>query len=452
MAHAAETTPQPALKRELGFRDLVFFSVAGVIGTRWLAAAAQMGPSSVSLWVLAAAFFFIPSAFAIARLSARYPQQGGLYIWTRECFGEWQGFLCFWLYWVGLAFWFPSALIAFTSMSAYALGPRYVHLADHRAFVLTASLAALWTALGANILGLRFGKWLDNLGGFGAYVLGVILVAAAAILWLRRGPATPMTHFLPTLDWQHVNFWSQMAYALTGLELAPILGGEIHDPERNLPRSSLVAAPLVTVFYVIATLALLVILSPDSISPIHGVAQSAFHAGESLGVAWLSPLVAILIIMAAMGQLSVLGAAAARLPYAVGVNRLLPDVLAKLHPRWRTPYVSILLFGAVSTFFLVLTQLGDTLRAAYQTITDLMVIAGMAPFVYIFAAAWLCGGRWSVVCGLGVTAISLIVSVLPTADVHSVWLFEAKLLGVTAILVLSGRLLYNRNRHRARLE
>lgn len=449
MAHATGTAPEPALKRELGFRDLVFFSVAGVVGTRWLAAAAQMGTSAISLWILAAAFFFIPSAFAIARLSARYPQQGGLYIWARHAFGEWHGFLCFWLYWLGLSFWFPSALIAFTSMAAYAFGPQYVHLADHRAFVLTASLAALWTALGANIIGLKFGKWIDNIGGIGTYVLGGILIVLAAVLWVRRGPATPMTNFLPGFDRDHVNFWAQMAYALTGLELAPILGGEIHDPERNLPRSSLVAAPLVTAFYAICTLALLVILTPAQTSPIHGVAQSAFAAGQTLGLSWISPMVAILIIAAAMGQLSVLGASAARLPYAVGVNRLLPEALAKLHPRYRTPYVSILLFGAVSTFFLVLTQLGDTLRAAYLTITDLMVIAGLIPFIYIFGAAWKAGARWSVIFGLAVTAVALIVSIMPTADVHSVWLFEGKLFGVTAILVISGRLLYNRNRRRA---
>src|SRR5437899_1916137 len=90
---------KPGLRRELGFRDLILYSLAGVVGTRWIATAAHAGPGSVTLWALAAASFFIPSAFAIARLSARFPEEGGLYIWTKRCFGEWHGFLCCWLYW-----------------------------------------------------------------------------------------------------------------------------------------------------------------------------------------------------------------------------------------------------------------------------------------------------------------------------------------------------------------
>lgn len=431
-----------ALKRELGFRDLLLFSLAGIVGTRWLAAAAQTGPSSAILWLAAAAFFFVPSAFAIGRLSQRFPQQGGLYIWTRECFGPLHGFLCFWIYWIGLAFWFPSALMAYSSMAAYALGPRYVHLADNHGFVFSVSLLALWIALGTNLVGLSKAKWVDAAGTVAAYSLGAILLALGAAVFTIRGSATPLD-FHPQWSWQTLNFWSQMAYALTGLELAPILAGEIRAPERNLPRAALVAAPVATLYYVLATLALLIILPVSGINPLHGLAQAVFQAGGMFGMPWLSPVVTALIALAALGQLSVLGACAARLPFAVGADRLLPSKLARLHPRWGTPHISILLFGCIATVFLVLTQLGDSLRAAYQTVTDLMAIAGFVPFVYIFLCAWRVGSRWSVAFGLSVTAVALLCAIVPTADVHSPWLFEAKLWGASAALVLSGWLIYS---------
>jgi glutamate:GABA antiporter len=431
----------PELKRELGFRDLVLFSIAGIIGTRWLAAAAQAGTASVILWLAAAVLFFIPSAFAIGRLSARFPQEGGLYIWARECFGEWHGFLCFWIYWIAVAFWFPSAVMAFSSMAVYALGAGYVALADNHFFIVGVALIAIWIVLGANILGLKTAKWIDNAGAVSAYALFMMLVVLASVALARRGSATPIG-FVLHWDWGRLNFWSQMAYALTGLELAPILGGEIVRPKRNLPRSALLVTPLITVFYAVGTLALTILVPADGINPLHGITQAVFAAGSMLEMPWLPRAAAVLVILAALGQLSVIGSSVSRLPFVAGTDRLLPSALALLHPRWRTPYVSIIIFGAISTVFLVLAQLGENLRVAYQTITDLMVIGGFLPFLYIFAAAWKCGGRWSVIAGMGVSLVALICSIIPTNEVKSLWLFEAKLFGVTALIVLSARLVY----------
>ncbi len=428
---------KPALRRELGLRDLVLFSIAGLIGTRWLAAAAHTGPGSVSLWILAVVFFFIPSAICIARLSAIYPEEGGLYVWTKASFGEWHGFLCFWLYWVGLAFWFPSFLMAVTSMTSYAFAPQ---LAEDRWYVLPASMLLLWIAIGANLVGLRIGKWLDNIGGLASYGLGVMLIVLAAIVFLRHGTATPM-HIWPKWNLHRVNFWSQIAYGITGLELAPVLGGEIRDPRRNLPISSYIAAPLVAAWYVVGTLALLVILPPAKVSPLNGITQVVAAAGNSLGLRWLILLAVAMIVLAALGQLSVMGSVGARLPFVVGADAYLPKALAKIHPRWHTPYVAILFLGLLASFFLIVAQLGETARAAYQTITDLMVLGGFIPFIYIFLSAWKCGVRASAISGLAVTAIALGTALIPTAEVH-VWLFEIKLVGGTAVLIVTARILF----------
>src|ERR1700681_2483974 len=113
----------PALPRELGLRDLTLFTIACIVGTRWIAAAAHAGPGSVTLWLLAAVFFVAPLAFAVAALTVKYPGAGGLYLWTKGDFGPWHGFLCFRVYWMGIAFWFPSAAMFYMSAAAYALGP-----------------------------------------------------------------------------------------------------------------------------------------------------------------------------------------------------------------------------------------------------------------------------------------------------------------------------------------
>ena len=103
----AARPPQPALVRVLGVSDLVLFNVAAVVGIRWLAAAAHVGPGSIALWLAAAVCFFVPCGIAVGALSRRFPEEGGLYIWTRTAFGEWHGFLCAWCFWTSTAIALP---------------------------------------------------------------------------------------------------------------------------------------------------------------------------------------------------------------------------------------------------------------------------------------------------------------------------------------------------------
>lgn len=404
-----------------------------------------MGPSAVTVWILTTLFFFLPSAFAVARLSERYPETGGLYVWARNSFGEWHGFLCFWVYWLGLVFWFPSALMSYASLTVYAFGPRFVHLAESRAFVLGASLAALAFITAANVVGLKFGKWIDNIAGVSAYLICGVLAVLAVAIYFTHGSASRF-EWIEKPTWVRINFWSQMAYALSGLEMAPILAGEIRDPKRNLPRSAFIAAPVIGIFYAVSTGAVLTILPSADVNAMHGLSQSVYVGARQLGIGWIPQASAVLIGLAALGQFSVLGATAARLPYAVGADRFLPAALARVHPRWRTPYIAMIVFSALAAFFLILVQLGDSMMSAYQTVTDMMVISGLSPFLYMYGAAWKVGARWSAACGFLVTCMVLICSAIPTPEVGNVWLFETKLWGGVAVMIVSARVLYARAR------
>ena len=81
------------LKRVLRLGDLVLFNVVAVLGLRWVATSAKAGPSSLILWLLAALLFFIPQGIAVITLASRFPDEGGVYAWTRRSYGEWNGFL-----------------------------------------------------------------------------------------------------------------------------------------------------------------------------------------------------------------------------------------------------------------------------------------------------------------------------------------------------------------------
>src|SRR5277367_5577983 len=110
------------LRRELRLRDLVFFDICAVVSLRWVAAAAHAGPGSFVLWIIAAIFFFLPSAVTVASLSRRLPEEGGMYVWTKKAFGDQHAFLCGWFYYISNILYLPSLLLAGISMTAYAFG------------------------------------------------------------------------------------------------------------------------------------------------------------------------------------------------------------------------------------------------------------------------------------------------------------------------------------------
>jgi glutamate:GABA antiporter len=441
----AATQTAPTLRRELGLRDLTLFAITCVVSARWVPIAAHAGPGSVTLWLLAALFFVVPLTVAVGALVVKYPGAGGLYLWTRGDFGPWNGFLCFWVYWMGIAFLFPTAALLYVKVGFSLLGPTYAHLGDNRFYLLATTLALIWTALGSNLIGLKIGKWTENLGALATWGVGLLLVVAAWLVWTRRGAATPI-HILPRWSWGTVSFWAVIAYATSGMEGPGMMAGEMRDPERTMRRAGWIASGFATAFYVAATVAFLVVLPPEKISELNGFAEVGDSAGRLLGAAWLSPLIAVLVLAGGVGFIGGNGTATSRLPFAAGVDGLLPKAFGKIHPRWGTPYVSTLALGLVATFLLVVYQLGDTMRVAYDELVSLMVITGFIPYLYIFGSAWKAGKRLSAVSGSAITALALFCSVVPSAEITKVWLFEGKLAAGTVAVVVSAWVVYRRRK------
>jgi len=222
------------------------------------------------------------------------------------------------------------------------------------------------------------------------------------------------------------------------------MAAEIRSPARTLPRAGWIASGFATAFYSVSTVALLVLLRPERISELNGLAEAGESAGMALGAAWISPLIALLVMASAVGQFGGTGTSVSRLPFAAGVDNLLPRAFARVHPRWGTPHISILTCGAVASFLLLVLQLGDSLRAAYQELVSLMVITGFLPYLYIFASAWKAGKRLSAISGVAITLLAILCSLVPTEAITSVWMFEGKLAAGTFAVVASAWLVYRR--------
>ncbi|HVS89764.1 MAG TPA: amino acid permease, partial [Candidatus Acidoferrum sp.] len=91
----------------MGLRDLILFYVVTGISLRWIAAAAAAGPSSLLIWIGAWLAFYLPLTLSVTELTSRFPDEGGLYVWTKHAFGDFSGFMCAWMYWTCNLPYFP---------------------------------------------------------------------------------------------------------------------------------------------------------------------------------------------------------------------------------------------------------------------------------------------------------------------------------------------------------
>jgi len=448
----------------MGFWDVLLFNIAAVLGPRWIAAAGHNGASSISLWVLAALFFFVPGALVINELSSRFPEEGGLYAWARDAFGPFHGFVAGWTYWIYTVFYFPGLLLASASMSAYISSSHGAALAEDRSFLLWVSLGLLLVAVVLNIIGLNIGKWLQNAGGVGTYLPLLILAAVAALVCFRHGSITHFTlaAMRPTWNWDTVNFWSQIAFAFTGFELVSCMAEEVHDPRRTLPRAVLASGVLIALIYIAGTFAVLALVPAADIDPQSGVFHAIAIGSSALKIGFIGVIAAILVTAGNAGGVGSTVAGVARVPFQVGIDRYLPAAFGKIHPRWKTPWISILVQAALSGAILLLSQINESTRGAYQILIDAAIILYFIPFLYMFAAViklagrkdraenphavLVPGGKLGVrLCGgLGflIVVLGIVVSLIPPGDSSNKLGFELKLVAGTVISILIGLALY----------
>jgi glutamate:GABA antiporter len=468
----AVSSPPVELPRVLTLRDLVLFNIVAVLSLRWTATAAAAGPSSLTLWVLAAVMFFIPQGLAVSHLSARFPHEGGIYAWTKRSFGEGHGFLCGWCYWVNNILYYPNLLMSTAAIATYMVGRGDSRLMDNWTYIFVATLTSLWLAVWMNVVGLKTGRWLQNIGAIGTYLPGAVLVGFGLHAALTRPSATPITFrsITPDLgDMSALNLWASIAFAYAGLELCAVMGDEIKNPRRTLPRSIYIAAPFIAFLYIAGTASVLWLIPSSEVHVVSGFFQAmAAGARDFGGLGWIIPIAAALYVLGNVGGVGAWLTGPARVAFVIGLDRYFPPAFGRVHPRWKTPYVAILTQAVLATVFLLLSILGrgTTVEKAYLILLDTMLLIYFIPYIYLFICylvvtmkevlpqprPWLGGKIVAMVigsAGLLLTLGAMLVATIPPSDTADPWMFRLKVIGGAALFVVLGGAVYWRGRRPA---
>jgi amino acid transporter len=429
------------LKRVLGRRDLVLLFVVAVANLNMVPPISASGPITIWLWIIALSLFFWPQGAAVTELSQKWPGEGGIYLWAKRSFGEKHGFFAGWCYWLSNVFYLPTVVLSCIGVGLYVGGPSIQRLEHSHIFTGWVSIGIIVFLLLLNIRGLSLGKWINNLGGAGT-IAGAGLICLLAFLTLRHhGSAFHVAQLHQGVtDWRLIGAFGTICYSLIGLDLASIMGDEIQEPRRNLPFAIFWGGLAAGAIYLGTTLAMLIAMPQQDIGILSGILQGINIMASRTGLLVVVAPLAFLECISILGTASAWFSGTARIPFVAGIDRYLPPIICKLHPKYGTPYVSLILFAVLSSGLIGMSFLGTTVEEGYLTLLDLAVILQLLPSAYMFFALlkhtlakgsilnarkpYLLANATS---GLATTFLGMVVAFVPSRQVNSVWLYEIKL-------------------------
>jgi len=442
----------PHLRRVLGRRDLILLFVVAVFNLNVVPSIAANGGVTVWLWLISLVLFFWPQGIAVIELAHRYPGEGGVYLWAKEVFGDFHGFLSGWCYWTNNMMYVPTVMLYFVGVSVFVLGPNHAGLADNKNFALGASISLLLVLVVLNIVGLGVGKWINNLGGIGTFIAAGLLIGLGAVIYTRFGTSITAADFRIPADPRFVlNSFGVICFGLVGLELASVMGDEIESPQKTLPGAVAWGGLLSGALYLGVTLTLLIAVGKERISVLQGIVQAVQHMAARVNAYWITAPFALLLSLSIAGIGSAWLGGSARIPFVAGLDSYLPSWLGKIHSRYATPYAALTVHAAVSMILVVINFSFSSVgvQETFSKLLSLAVVLQLVPFLYMFAAllkiAWsdsfqpvrysrltllLCGFS-----GLLTTILGIALAFFPAQQITSLRSYEIWMAGGTIIFI-----------------
>jgi amino acid transporter len=435
---------QTELRRELGLADLVLMQVVFVVGSGWVGTAAKLGPSQLVFWLLATLTYYLPQAAVVIALNRRMPLEGGLYQWAKAAFGEFGGFLVAWNLWLFAILVLSSCYVMIGQNISYLVGRDPAAVVNDTRYMAIISVVLAALLIFVAIRGLGLGKWFSGFGGV-AQILTYVALIAIPLVALARGrlPAyRPFATEVPEISLLSLNIVGKMALGeMSGFEFVALMAGETRDPERNIPRSVVIATPLIALMFILGTATVLAFVPRDQIDLVSPIPQTLRAGVQGLGVAaFVAPVLIVLLLMRQLGAINMIFAGNTRLPMVAGWDGLLPSWFTRLHPRSRTPVNSIVFVGIVTLVMTLGSMAGTGTQEAFQLLENaggiFYAMANVALFAIPLFGARRLGWtppRWLLVAsasGLAVTVLYSILSIFPIIDVPSWQMFALKVGGV----------------------
>lgn len=332
---------------------------------------ARYGPISIVAWVLTAAGAVL-LALVFARLGRAYPATGGPYAYARRAFGDFVGFQTAWGYWI--AVWAGNAAIAVAFVGYLA---HFWHaLGDHKVLAALVALAAIWILTGVNVIGVRQGGIVQVVTTV-IKLVPLLMIAVGGVFFVHAhnfGPfnASGQSAFGAVTGAATLTLW-----AFIGLESATVPAEDVRDPEKTIPRATIVGTIVTALVYILGTIAVLGILPASTLE--HSSAPFADAAGTAFG-GWAGDLVAAGAAVSAFGALNGWILLQGQVPLAAARDGLFPKVFARTR-RGGAPVVGLVVSSVLVTVLMTMNY-NSSLVDQFTFVILLATLTTLIPYAY----------------------------------------------------------------------
>ena len=362
-----------ALKRDLSLFDLTNIVVGAVIGSDIYIASALtaglVGPLSVVLWVVAGAMATVLAL--IFAYSAYYvPKVGGPFAYVSTAFGDFWGFLAGWSMWIAEVISLPVFAITFVNYLGY-----FVTLALPVQLAVKAAFLFGLTAI--NIFGVRAaGRVNDALTFIKLSPLLILVVAGFSSLAL--GPSAFASNYFPLAPSGFANIGTSIVlifWAYVGFEMGTLPADEVRDPAKTIPRAIIMGMAVILLFYVSTNF---IIFGSVGSSKLSQTAIPLVLVGATLIPLFGGGMMSIGALFSVSGsdESGILGTA--RLSYALSIDGLFPKIFARVHHKYRTPYASLIIQGAIAFVLSIFSGLSNLISFSVLNLSFCFLLVSVA--------------------------------------------------------------------------
>jgi amino acid transporter len=370
--------------RTMGIFSMTLFAVSAMITLDTVAISSALGVESITLFVLFAIIFFVPYGLITAELGSGWPEEGGIYVWVREAYGQRWGTFTAWLYWVNVAYWAPAVFVLFAGTLSAAF---WGGMSQTSAEIIV--IALIWLMVLIGVLPMSLSKWVNSASAAVKVLVLVVLGAMGLAYAVHHGTANSFSpgKWVPTFS-SNWSFMPIIVYNFMGFELMSSAAGAVKNPKRDIPRMLLMAGVVIVAAQLIGNFGILATIPLKKLSIVTGMAQAmklSFHTVLGSAATPVYDLFIVLLLFTLMGNMVTWSIGANHSMAATGLDRSAPGVFGHVNRRFMTPDYAFVLMGVLATALTIINySFFATRESVFWSIFALSSIVFLFPYLLMF--------------------------------------------------------------------
>ena len=283
---------------------LIMINIIAIANLRGIPFAAKMGLASFSYYTIAALLFFIPSALVASELATSWPNKGGIYVWVREAYGDFLGFITIWLQWIYNVVWYPTILTFVAANLAHLINPS---LEKNNIYTWLVITLLFWVATLTNYLGLKVSGFISTLGAIFGTLLPMLIIVILSIMWINNGNKVMLDfswqNIVPSFgNLQDLSFFCFIIFGLVGIEMSAVHAEEVENPKKTYPKAILYSAIIIYISLVTSTLAVAILVKKETLSITTGFIQAIGVMLSEYQVSFFLPIILVCVIIGSISS------------------------------------------------------------------------------------------------------------------------------------------------------